>query len=199
MSDNPRPPYVQFETRAVEDRTASVESGHYTSKDVIFALVTPAGTRDRIEKEAESWLDSIREGVNQERIPAEWLHAYQAALKMYKEQQEIPENGTPVKNWPAVSPSQVKMLLDLNIRTVEDLAQATEEALNRIGMGARALKSKAQAWLDSSGGQGKLAGELESLRVRNEELEARDAAREEQLRTLTTQVEALQAAQPKAK
>jgi hypothetical protein len=53
MADELKPPYVRFEVRSVEDRTASIESGHYVGKDVIFAIVTPAGTRDRIEREAD--------------------------------------------------------------------------------------------------------------------------------------------------
>lgn len=33
-----RPPYVTFEFRAEEDRAASIEAGHYVSKDVAYAL-----------------------------------------------------------------------------------------------------------------------------------------------------------------
>jgi hypothetical protein len=194
VNDTPKPPYVQFELRAVEDRSGSTEAGHYKAKDVIFAIVTPSGTRDRLEKEAEEWLRGIEEGVKQERIPSEWLRAYRHALQMFKESHENPEFGTPVKDWPSISPAQVRMLMDINLRTVEDLAAANEEALARIGMGARALKAKAQAWLDSSAGQGKLASELESLRTKNAELAARDKERDEQLKTLQAQVEALQKA-----
>lgn len=191
MSETPRPPYVQFEIRAVEDRTASEDAGHYVAKDVIFAIVTPAGTRDRIEKVAEEWLLGIKEGVAQERIPAEWEHAYRRALKDFTESRETPEEGTPVTQWPTATPAQVKLLLDLNIRTVEALAEMTEEAIGRVGMGGRALKTKAQAWLDSAKGQGKLASELEHLRTENADLKARDEKREEELKLLKAQVEAL--------
>ena len=40
-----RPPYVQFEMRAVEDRQASIDAGHYVAKDVAYAIITPAGSR----------------------------------------------------------------------------------------------------------------------------------------------------------
>lgn len=191
--DNPRPAYVQFEVRAVEDRSASVETGHYVAKDVIFAIVTPAGTKDRIEKEAEEWLRGVEEGVHQERIPPQWLDAYRDALKRFKDSREAPEFGTPITSWPALSPAQTKMLLDINMRTIEDVAEATEEGIARIGMGGRALKAKAQAWLDSASDTGKFASELESLRTENEALKARDAEREAQFKELETKVEALTA------
>jgi predicted RecB family nuclease len=47
-------------------------------------------------------------------------------------------------------PAQIKTLLDINVRTVEELAAANEETLNRVGMGGRALKQKAIIWLESS-------------------------------------------------
>ena len=31
---NAAPPYVKFEWRAVEDRNASIEGGHYVARDV---------------------------------------------------------------------------------------------------------------------------------------------------------------------
>lgn len=188
--DKPRPPYVIFETRAVEDRTASVDSGHYVPKDVVFALVTPAGTKDRLEKEADAWLEGILEGVRQERIPADWYDQYKDALERYRRNQEIPENGISILNWPAVSPAQTRLLLDLNLRTVEDVAAMTEEAVQRIGMGARALKARAQAYLDTAKTTGVPAAELETLRQKNSELEARND-------DLTTRIETLEKLVPK--
>lgn len=197
MNDTPRPAYVQFEVRAVEDRTATLESGHFVAKDVIYALVTPAGTKDRLEKDAEEWIKSMEEGVSQERIPVQWLEHYRSALKMFKESREMPEVGTPVTSWPALSPSQVKLCLDANLRTVEEVAEATEEAITRLGMGARALKEKAKAWLDSSNTTGKVSAELESLRTANAALETRNTDLLERVKTLETQLEALKPAEGK--
>lgn len=185
--DKPRPSYVQFEVRAVEDRTKSIATGRYVSQDVIFAIVTPAGTKDRLEKPADEWLLGIEEGVKQERIPQEWLFAYRDALKRFKESRENPEFGTSVRDWPALNPSQVKLFLDCNIRTVEDVADMNEEMVGRIGMGARALKEKARAWLDAAADTGQVAGELEELRQKNTDLENRNKDLEERL----TKLEAL--------
>lgn len=165
-----RPPYVMFEVRPVEDRAASIEQGRYVAKDVIFAVVTPAGTKDKIEKVAEDWFAGIKANVREGRFPAQWLTAYEAQFEAFKKNEEVPEIGTPIKTWPALSPAQVKNILGANIRTVEDLADANEEALMRIGMGSRGLKDKAKAWLQSAEKKGIPAEKLAALEAENTQL-----------------------------
>lgn len=194
MSEDAKPPFVIFETRAIEDREKSIDEGHYVAKDVVYAIVTPAGTKDRIEKVAEDWLRDLEEAVKQERFPQAWLNAYKQAFKSWCETREVPEFGVPVGNWPAISPAQCKMLLDLNLRTIEQVAEANEEALNRMGMGARALKSKAQAYLDTSKGDGKVSAELDKLRQELEGFKTRDKEREDELKALKAENESLKKA-----
>lgn len=192
MSDAPRPPFVRFEVRSIEDRNASIAAGHYVGTDVIYALVTPAGSKDCVEKIATDWLQGIKEGVDQDRVPALWYQEYKAALKMFEESRETPEFGTPITQLAFLTPSQGKVCLDINVRTVEELADANEETLQRIGMGSRALKQQAQAWLDSLD-QSATAKELEALRVTNAELVARDFEREKELADLKAAVAAITA------
>ena len=45
-----RPPYVQFELRAVEDRNASLEAGHYIAKDVAFDRFTMKRVRKVLDR-----------------------------------------------------------------------------------------------------------------------------------------------------
>lgn len=198
MAEEARPPYVRFEIRAIEDRDATIDIGHFVGKDVTFAIVTPTGSKDQVEREATEWLKNIEEGVKQERIPGFWLEAYTKALENFNNAQETPEFGTAIKDWPGASPSQIKLLIDISVRTVEDLAAANDETLNRIGMGGRALKQKAQAWLDSSAGQGKLSEELAQLRASNEELKTRDTEREAEFAKMKTRLDALDKVKEKA-
>lgn len=170
MADEPRPAYVRFEARSEEDREATIAAGHYVGRDVIFAIVTPTGSRDSVERKVEDWLESVREGVKQERIPESWLHAYERSLDNFKNSRDDPENGAPIKDWPGASPAQVKMLLDMNIRTVEELAVANEETVTRIGMGGRALKQKAVIWLEQASDHGKTSEKLGALEIENKEL-----------------------------
>lgn len=176
-----RPPYVVFETREVEDRQASIDKGHYVAKDVDYALICAQGSRDRTERIVAEWLEHIETESRNERFPHAWVKAYKEAYSAWKEGREIPENGTPIRTWPPLSPAQVRLLLDLRVRTVEDLAQLNDEGLSRLGMGARSLKQKAVDWLETSKDSGKLVEELNELRLRNKELEERDKKRDEEI------------------
>ena len=191
MSQEARPPYVTFETRQVEDRTASIDAGHYVAKDVHYAIITPSGSKDRLEKIAEEWLKDIEAAVREERFPAQWAEGYKAGYKAFLEGKELPEDGTPILTWPPLSPAQVRTIIDADVRTVEDLAAANEATLTRIGIGGRAFKQQAQAWLDTVKDTGKVAAELTALRKENENLKKRDEERDAQIKELTNRLDAM--------
>ncbi len=186
-----RPPYVTFEVRAVEDRAASIEAGFYKTRDVDFAFITPQGSKDRIEREVQSWFENLTEQVNQQRFPSEWKRHFEESYKAWKEGRELPLNGTPILTWPVVSPSQVKALLDARVKTVEDLAGANEETLNRIGMGSRMLKDKAVSWMTAAGSTGKVTEEMTALKAANKALTDRNEELGKQLKELAASVAAL--------
>lgn len=194
-----RPPFVRFEIRAEEDRQASIEAGHYVGRDVHYALITPMGSKDCIERKADEWFDKLKQDVAEGRCPREWLAAFKEVYKEWCEGREAPPNGTPITDWPPLSPSQVKTLVSLHIRSVEDLAAANEEVLARIGMGGRALKQRAIDWLTSAGSTGKASEELSALKAANENLQARNEQLETQLRELAAKVEALSGDKPATK
>jgi hypothetical protein len=179
-----RPPYVVFEHRPVEDRNASIEAGHYVAKDVVFALITPQGSRDRIEQRADDWFVMLEKEVSDARFPAEWLKAYKGVYKDWLEGRETPTSGTSIKLWPILRPSLVNTLLDINLRTVEDVANANEESVGRIGMGGRLLKQQAIDWLAAASSVGVVSEQLASLRADN-------AALVEQNNKLSEEVKAL--------
>lgn len=167
MPREERPPYIVFETRPIEDRAASIKNGRWTSKDTAFVIITPQGSKDRIERNAEEWFTQMTQQVDEGRFPRKWLDAYRGSYEAWKKDEEPPVIGAPIRNWPVVSPSQYKVLRDLRILTVEDLAQANEETLGRIGMGGRALKAKAVEWLAAASGLGIQVEEAERLRADN--------------------------------
>ncbi len=55
--------------------------------------------------------------------------------------------GTPLTEWPAMRPSQIKQLNYLNIFTVEHLSQCDDQSMQRIGPGARELVASANAYI----------------------------------------------------
>lgn len=170
--DNNRPPYVAWETRPVEDRTASIANGHYTSKDIDFAVITRPGSRDTLDREALVWLTELKNKAAKGEVPAAWFEGFKASYDSWKKGEELPANGTAIKDWPPLSPSARKDILAAGIRTVEDLADLSDSDLTSIGTGALAYKQKAQAWLKASGETGKVAEQITTLTQQIAELTA---------------------------
>jgi len=189
-----RPAYISFELRAEEDRQATIAAGHYVPKEVEYVIITPQGSKDRTERVAADWFVKLAQDVKEQRFPQEWLTAYRSAYKDWKEGNETPLTGTPIKSWPVASPGQIAACLMANIRTVEDLAAANEESIGRVGMGGRALKQKAVEWLSASANIGKTTEEITALKQANTELKARNESLEARLLKL----EAAADAKPKA-
>lgn len=193
-----KPPYVRFETRPIEDRSQSIEAGHVVFKDVVYALITPAGSRDCVEKVAEEWLLGLQPLVEEGRFPLEWLQYYEKAYDAFKRGQEIPLAGTSVKLWPVATPAQVATLLAANLRTVEELAEANEASLRRLGMGARDLQERARVWLRSAAVSGVPTQEMEVLRKSNEDLTERNASLESTVRDMQAKMSQLESLLPQA-
>lgn len=170
--DNNRPPYVAWETRPMEDRSASIANGHYTSKDVDFAVITRPGSRDTLDKEALVWLTELKNKAAKGEVPPAWYEGFKASYDSWKKGEELPANGTAIKDWPPLSPSARKDILAAGIRTVEDLAELSDSDLTSIGTGALAYKQKAQAWLKASGDTGKVAEQLSTMAQQIAELTA---------------------------
>jgi hypothetical protein len=188
-------PWVEFRKISTEDRNASVETGTYVARDVDYAFITPAGSKDCVEKPVKEWFESLQQQVDSGRFPAEWLRAFRGMYEAWQKNEEIPVDGTSVKNWAVASPAQIEMLLKLHVRTVEQLAAANEEVISRLGMGARNLVDKAKAYVtQQSGGVGKMAEENAGLKRDLEVAKTSMSTLEETVRMLQAQVAALSAA-----
>lgn len=194
-----RPSYVKFETKQEEDRAATLENGHYTAKDVDYAMITPVGSKDIIPRKVDEWLPQLRQQVQEERIPAEWADLYTKSYELWKKGQEIPLNGVPIRGWQMLSPSQMETVIRANILTVEDLAQIGDEAQRRIGMGALDLKNKAKNWLDSAKSAGISAATMSAQQVKLNASEARIKTLEEEKQALQAEVNRLKQYEPKTK
>lgn len=179
-----RPPYVTFEMRAVEDREATIAEGRYVAKDVAFTIITPQGSKDRIERVASEWFAQLGQQSAEGRFPIEWKKAFEASFADWLAGNEPALNGTDVRNWPAVSPSQVTALRNARVYTVEDLAAANEETLGRIGMGGRALKERANQWLASAVDVGKTAERAAALEAEVADLRKANQALADQVAQL---------------
>jgi len=191
-----RPPYVRFVLKPVEDRNESLKAGHYVARDEIFAIITPQGSKDLIERKATEWLEILRQQVAEQRYQPEWLRAHKEAFEAFKADRGPPLNGTSIKMMTMLSPSQVEALMHLRIVTVEDLAAANEETISRIGMGGRALKQKAIEWLEGAKNGGKQTEEIVSLKVANDELKRQNEKLQAQLTEVGNRLSLLEQAPP---
>lgn len=185
-----RPPYVSFERRPVENIAESKAQGRYIAMDVDFALVTPPYSKDCVVHKVSSWLEIVKKNVRDGRTPQAWLDQWQEMYKRWKNGQEMPINGTPIKGWGVISPSQQEMLIQINCRTVEDLADVNDEGMRRIGIGSADLKQKAKAWLASMKDHGVVTRQVTELEKENAILKA-------SLEALQNQVDALKAMIPR--
>lgn len=189
-----RPPYVRFERQVVEDKQASLAAGHYVGKDVDFVLITPPGSKDEMIAKVGQWFENTERNVRDGRMNPKWLELWKDGYSRWKNGQEMPLNGTAIRGWGLISPSQQETLIRMHIMTIEDLAIVNDEGLRRIGMGSMELRTKAKNWLQSMKDHGPLVSQVTSLEQQNRILQS-------QVETLGAQVAALrngQSVQPQA-
>ena len=179
-----RPPFVTFEQRPVEDRDASIAAGGIVMRDVDYVIVRQIGSKDTVEKVATEWLADIEKAAGQGSYPGEWARHFRDKYTAFKAGQAEPEMGLSVRQWPSLSKAQAENLVAAGVRTVEDVAAMNEPTMQRVGMGARELKNKAKAYLESRDTNkaaeriAALEAQLSDAKSRNESLEARLAALE---------------------
>jgi hypothetical protein len=73
---------------------------------------------------------------------------FSRAYQAFKQGAErVAQDGTPLKEWPEMTPAIIKELAHYNIYTVDALASLTDSQLQNIGPGGRVWRDKAQAFL----------------------------------------------------
>ena len=173
--------YVEFELRPEEDREASIDQGMPVFKDVEFAMITMPGGGLVVDKPInEALLYEWKNGDNRRKPPSPFAYrAYEA----WKEGREAPVNGTDLKNWPGVTPAQLKTCQNATVRTIEDLAAANADTIRKLGMGGVAMMEKAKAYL-AAANQNKTSEEVSALMVKLEALSDTVKRKDEQISDL---------------
>lgn len=178
-------PFVSFYTETIPDKKKEKETGKACYKDQDFALITPPGGKMNNKEEIETFFSKMEHDMKAGRVHPDWMRAWKANYKLYREGQEIPPDGTPIKGWKLLPGSVQEELLRLNIRTVEELATLNDEGIKNVGMGAREWQRRAKAWqmqnethesgalkmADLTRQLETLAGQVKSLTDKNDELE----------------------------
>ncbi len=179
-------PIVRFVRQAVDDVLATKQAGIYVSKDVDFAYIAaPYSRGDEHVKKAVDFIASLPAKVKTGQMPQETADRFKRQYEAWLQGQELPPDGVAIKGWSVISPAQQTMLIERRILTVEMLAQANDEGLRNIGMGAISLRNMAKNWLAQAQDKGPLVIQMASLEQENAILKG-------SIDTLTRQVEALQ-------
>jgi len=126
--------FPRFFRDKVENAVKSAEQGITVYDDVEKVTIITPGSRDQ-------WSGFVT-NEHRERWPQQYAR--------FKQDLEQTPDGFPLKLWPGATPAQVAMLEQLGCFTVQQLAGLPDGALQRIGMGAQALRTKAQAYLNDA-------------------------------------------------
>lgn len=116
--------------------------------------------------------------ANSEDEAAKIAHARWSAIepmyRAWKDGQEIPAQGTPFAAWTGITQQQADILKMAGLRSVEDLAEASDSVMNTIRLpGIRGLQTTAKAFLASF--------DKQATAMRLEKAEQEAAASREQL------------------
>ena len=177
--------YVEFELRAEEDRNETMKVGHPVFHDIEIAIITMPGGNLVVDKVVSAeLLNEWKRGIPGRKPPSPFATA---AYEAWKDGREAPVNGIDLKNWPGVTPAQLKMCQACNIRTVESLAESNAATIRKMGMGGVALKDKAISYMKSAG-LNKNSEEVSALKVEMEALREAVTKRDLQIEKLMEQL-----------
>lgn len=150
------------------------------------------------------WVEYVKKGGNgattcdkvsriEKHNPMIWSVVGPAYAHFIKGQEE-PADGTPLSAWPGCTTAMADHLKFLHLRSVEDVANTTDPDLERMGMGARALRDKARAFVEAKKGASIVAEALAEARAESAAKESRIADLEGVIGEMRTQIANLQGA-----
>ena len=131
---------VRFYKKSVQQEQESIDAGRPIYKDFDFVQICVAG--DTLTE-----IDTYALANHKQRFPIQWAN--------YMNRQGANDEevvGTPLSEWPLVSKSQAEELRGIKFQTVESIANASDQQLQRIGMIAGmspySFRDKAKAFLN---------------------------------------------------
>jgi len=131
---------VRFYKKPVHQEQESMDAGRPIYKEFDFVHICVAG--DTLTE-----IDTFALQQHKQRFPIQWANYMN---RVGANDEEVV--GTPVAEWPLVSKSQAEELRAMKFHTVESIANASDQQLQRIGMAAGmspyAFRDKAKAFLN---------------------------------------------------
>ena len=176
---------VKFYKRPVKLENESIEQGRPIFQEFDFIKILVPG-------DALTEIDTYVTEAHKSRFPIQWAN--------YMNRQGSTESfsGTPITEWPQVSASQAEELKGIKFHTVESIAYASDQQLQKIGMIAgmspHNFRERAKKFLnlaEESAQISKRDEELTQLREENAKIKAETDAK---LAEMQSQMTALLAA-----
>jgi len=177
---------VTFYKRSIKQEDESIAAGRPIFKEFDFVRICVPG-------DSLTEIDTYANPSHKARFPRQWAH--------YQNQVGNDEKiiGTPIEEWTLISRSQAEELKGIKFRTVEDVANCSDQQLQRIGMIAgmspHSFREKAKSFLNLANDSAEVAqreAELQALRAENDkikaETEAKLAAMQEQMSAILAAV-----------
>jgi hypothetical protein len=131
---------VRFYKKSVQQEQESIEAGRPIFKEFDFVHICVAG--DTLTE-----IDTYALNSHKQRFPIQWAN-YMNRVGAHDEEVV----GTPLSEWPLVSKSQAEEMRAMKFHTVESIANASDQQLQRMGMAAGmspyAFRDKARAFLN---------------------------------------------------
>lgn len=158
---------VKFFIKPVQDHEATSREGRPIFKDVEYVDI-------RIPGKKSGGVARPARVTDLERFPEHY--------RRFKNRQEMPQDGTPLAEWPPISRSMVEQLAYLNIKTVEQLAELNDNHCSQI-MGGHTFKQKAKDFLEYAD-KVKDETQVADLKRENAELREQMAELQEQMQSI---------------
>jgi len=157
---------VRFYRKPVHQEQESMDAGRPIYKEFDFVHICVAG--DTLTE-----IDTYALQQHKQRFPIQWANYMN---RQGANDEEIV--GTPVAEWPLVSKSQAEELRAMKFHTVESIASASDQQLQRIGMAAGmspyAFRDKAKAFLNLATASAETDKREQEINALKEELAKKD-------------------------
>jgi uncharacterized coiled-coil protein SlyX len=160
---------IEFEMYPIVNAIKSKEAGREVCDEKPHVRIRNAG------EDKHEFFGPVNDQIKA-RFPDEW--------ERFQKGMEIHASGTPVDRWPQLTHAQIRTLKSLNFYSVEDVATASDAAIQRYGMGGQKLRTDAQRFLSLA----QAAADVAQL----DELKEAVTQRDLQITAMSSQLDAMQ-------
>ena len=150
--------FAEFFMHPQENKALTLEKGRPIFEEKVYVrIMIPGDKTTEIQR-------PVRMGNGPNHDNMKYAHQYSIFMQGQGADQAL--IGTPLKHWPPVTKSMVLELAHYEVRTVEQLAQVSDQILQKF-MGLGAMRQKAIDWL-ANAKDGELVSQLRAELVQRD-------------------------------